>query len=146
MTICIANNEIARLKNAKITKNLADEMRPKAYDLAILNMTRRIRANNDKTPYGIFILTVRGLAQVGVEVSSDAIQKQVKNRRQIDIRRKSDRIYSIYSACSRNWFRPRKGSVAVVWNIRRRGEISPTRNFGGRKRESTLANKKEEGG
>ena len=55
-------------------------MRPESYDLAILNVTKRIRSKNGKTPYGIFRLTARGLAQVGVEVSSDAIQKQVKKR------------------------------------------------------------------
>ena len=55
-------------------------MRSKAYDLAILNMKRRTRSNNGKNPYGLFILTERGLAQVGVEVSSDAIRKQVKKR------------------------------------------------------------------
>ena len=50
-------------------------MRFKACDLAILNMTRRIKANNGKTPNGFFRLTARGLAEVGVEVSSDAIRK-----------------------------------------------------------------------
>ena len=78
MMIRIANNEIERRKNAKITKTLVDEMRSKAYDLAILNLTIRIKSNNGKTPYGLFILTARGLAEVGVEVSSDAIRKKVK--------------------------------------------------------------------
>ena len=78
MMICIANNEIARRKNAKRTKTLVNEMRSKAYELAILNVTRRIKDNSGKTPYGLFILTVRILAQVGVEVSSEAILKQVK--------------------------------------------------------------------
>ena len=41
---------------------------------------RRIKANNGKTPYRIFGLTARGLAEVELEVSSDAIQKQVKKR------------------------------------------------------------------
>ena len=80
MTIRIANNEIARRKNAKRTKTLVDEIRSKAYDLAILNVTRRIKSNNSKTPYGLFRLTARGLLEVGGEVSSDAIQKQVKKR------------------------------------------------------------------
>ena len=73
MTIRIANNELERWKNVKRTKNLVDEMRSKAYDLAILNVTRRIRANNGKTQYGLFRLTARSCAQVGVEVSSDPI-------------------------------------------------------------------------
>ena len=47
--IRITNNEIARQKNAKRMKTLVDEMRSKAYDLAILNITRRIKANNRKT-------------------------------------------------------------------------------------------------
>ena len=80
MMIHIENNKIARQKNAKRTKTLVDEMRSKAYDLVVLNVMRRVRANNGKTPYGLFRLTARGLAQVGVEVSSDAIQKQVKKR------------------------------------------------------------------
>ena len=75
MMIIIANNEIARRKNAKRTKTFVDEMRSKAYYLAILNVTRRIKANNGKNPYGLFRLTVRGLADVGVEVSSEAILK-----------------------------------------------------------------------
>ena len=73
MMIRNTNNEIARRKNAKRTKTLVDEMRSKAYDFAILNVTRQIKANNGKTPYGLFRLTARGLAEVGVEVSSDAI-------------------------------------------------------------------------
>ena len=77
MTIRIANNEIARRKNAKRTKTSVDEMRSKSYDLAILNVTIRIKANNGKTPYGLFRLTARGLLEVGVDVSSDAIRKQV---------------------------------------------------------------------
>ena len=80
MTICNANNEIARRKNANRTKTLVDEMRSKAYDLTILNVTRRINSNNGKTPYGNFRLTARGLLEVDVEVSSDAILKQVKKR------------------------------------------------------------------
>ena len=80
MVICIENNEIAQRRNAKITKTLVDEMRSKSYDLAIFNVTGRIKANNSKTPYGLFGLTARGLAEVGLEVSSDAIQKQVKKR------------------------------------------------------------------
>ena len=55
-------------------------MRSKAYDPAILNVTRWIKANNRKNPYGLFGLTARGLEDVGVEVSSDAIKKQVKKR------------------------------------------------------------------
>ena len=73
--IIIANNEIARWRNAKRTKTLVDEMCSKAYDLAILNVTRQIKANNGKTPYGILGLTVRGLAEVGLQASSDAIRK-----------------------------------------------------------------------
>ena len=61
-------------------KTLVDAMRSKAYDLAILNVTIRIKAYNGKTPYGLFGLTARGLAEVGVEVSSDVLQKQVKKR------------------------------------------------------------------
>ena len=80
MTIQIANNEIARRKNTDRTKTSVDEMRYKAYDLAILNVMRRIKPNNGKTPYGIFVLKARGLAEVGVEVSSDATRKQVKQR------------------------------------------------------------------
>ena len=76
--INIANNEIARQRNAKITKNLVDEMRSKAYDLAILNVTRQIKSNNHKTMYGLFGLMARVLAEVGLEVSSDAVRKQVK--------------------------------------------------------------------
>ena len=76
--IRIANNEIERRKNTKRTKTLVDEMRSKAYDLVILNLTIRIKSNNGKTPYGLFILTAKGLAEVGVEVSSDAIRKKVK--------------------------------------------------------------------
>ena len=67
--IRIANNEIARWRNAKRTKTLVDEMRSKAYDLAILNVTRRIKTNNVKNPYGLFRLTARGLTEVGLEVS-----------------------------------------------------------------------------
>ena len=59
--IRIANNEIARQKNAKRMKTLVDEMRSKSYDLAILNVMRRIKANNGKTPYGLLGLTARGL-------------------------------------------------------------------------------------
>ena len=85
MTIRIENNEISRWKNAKKnamrTKTLVDEMRSKAYDLAILNVTRRIKANNRKTLYGLFGLMARGLAEVGVEVSSDAIRKKVKKKK-----------------------------------------------------------------
>ena len=55
-------------------------MHSKAYDLAILNVIRQIKANNRKTPYGLFGLTARGLAEVGLKVISDAIQKQVKKR------------------------------------------------------------------
>ena len=80
MTIRVANNEIARRKNAERTKTSVDEMRSKAYDLAVLNVTMRIKSNNGKTPHGLFILTARGLLEVGVEVSSDAIRKQVKKR------------------------------------------------------------------
>ena len=76
--IRITKNEIARRINAKRTKTLVDEMRSKAYELAILNVMRQIKYNNDKTPYGILGLTERGLAEVGLEVSSDAIRKQVK--------------------------------------------------------------------
>ena len=54
MTIRIADNEIERRKNAKRTKTLVDEIRSKAYDLAILNVTRRIKSNNSKIPYGVF--------------------------------------------------------------------------------------------
>ena len=61
-------------------KTLVDEMQSKAYDLSILNVARRIKANNGKNPYGLFILTARGLLEVGVEVSSAAIRKQVKKR------------------------------------------------------------------
>ena len=43
-------------------------------------MTKQIKANNGKTLYGIFGLIARGLAEVGIEVSSDAIWKQVKKR------------------------------------------------------------------
>ena len=79
MTIRIANNEIIRRKNAKKNakriKTLVDEMRSKAYDLAILNVTRRIKANNGKIPYGTFRLIARGFLEGGVEVSSDAIRK-----------------------------------------------------------------------
>ena len=78
--IRIADNETERRKNAKRTKTLVDEIRSKAYDLAILNVTRRIKSNNGKIPYGVFGLTARILAEVGVEVSSDAIIKQVKKR------------------------------------------------------------------
>ena len=71
--IRIAKNEIARWKNAKKnrkrTNTLVYEMRSKAYDLAILNVTRRINSNNGKTPYGNFRLTARGLLEVDVEVS-----------------------------------------------------------------------------
>ena len=89
--IHIANNEIARWRNAKRTKTLVDEMRSKDYDPDILNVTRLIKSNNGKTLYGIFGLTARGLAEVGFEVSSDAIRKKsVKKRRQIIIRRKSE--------------------------------------------------------
>ena len=84
MTIRIENNEISRRKNAKKnakrTKTLVDEMRSKAYYLAILNVTRRIKAKNGKTPQQLFRLTKRGLAEVGVEVSSYAIRRQVKKR------------------------------------------------------------------
>ena len=66
--IRIANNEIARKRNAKRTKTLVDEMRFKAYDLAILNVTIPIKANNGKTTYGILELTARGLAEFGLEV------------------------------------------------------------------------------
>ena len=52
VTIFIANNEIAQQRNAKRTKTLVDKMRSKAYDLAILNMTRRIK---DNTQSGIDI-------------------------------------------------------------------------------------------
>ena len=78
MTIRIANDEIARQKNEQRTKTLVDEMHSKAYDPTILNMTRHIKANNSKTPYGLFRLTASGLAEVGVEVSSYDIRKQVK--------------------------------------------------------------------
>ena len=78
--IHIANNYIARRINAEITNTLVDEMRSKAYDLAILNVTRRIKANNGKTRSGIFGLTKGYLAYVGLEISSDAIRKQVKKR------------------------------------------------------------------
>ena len=59
---------------------LLDEMRSKAYELAILNVTKQIKSNNGKTLYGLFGLTARGLAEVCFEVSSDAIRKQVKKR------------------------------------------------------------------
>ena len=78
--IHIANNDTARRINAKITKTLVDEMRSKAYDLAIFNVTRRIKANNGKTRSGLFGLTKRCLEDVGLELSSDTIQKQVKKR------------------------------------------------------------------
>ena len=78
--IHIANNEIARWRNAKRTKTLVDEMCSKDYNPAILIVTRLIKYNNGKTLYGIFGLTARGLAEVGLEVSSDAIQKKVKKR------------------------------------------------------------------
>ena len=78
MMIHIANNDISQRNNAKRMKTLVDAMRSKAYDLAILNVTIRIKAYNGKTPYGLFGLTARGLAEVGVEVSSDVLQKQVK--------------------------------------------------------------------
>ena len=48
-----------------------------------------------------------------------------KNRSQIISRSKSEIIYSIYSACSRNWSRPRKWGVAIVWNRRLRGATPP---------------------
>ena len=67
-------------------------MRSKAYDLAILNVTRQIKSNNHKTMYGLFGLMARVLAEVGLEVSSDAVRKQVKkNRRKIISRSKSMR-------------------------------------------------------
>ena len=78
MMIHITNNEIARQKNAKRENNSLDEILSKAYELAILNVTRRIRANNGKTLYGLFRLIARGLAQVDIEVSSDTIRKNVK--------------------------------------------------------------------
>ena len=81
-------------------------MLSETYDLAILNVTRRIKANNGKTPYVLLGLTARGLAEVGLEVSSDDIRKQLKKkRRQIIRRRKSERRHS---ACPRNWCRLRK--------------------------------------
>ena len=66
MTICIDSTTEKYKENAKRTKTLVDEMRSKSYDLAILNVTRRIKANNGKTPYGLFILTAGGLLEVGV--------------------------------------------------------------------------------
>ena len=98
MTIHIENNEIARKKNAKRTKTLVDEICSKAYDLFILNVTRRIKANNGKNPYGLFILTARGLAQVGIEVSSYAIWKQVKKRGGKLLAEASPREYTAYTA------------------------------------------------
>ena len=98
MTIRIANNEIARRKNENRTKTLVDEMRSKPYDLAIWNVTRWIRANNGKTLYVIFRLTERGLAQVGVEVSSDAIRKEVKKRGGRLLAEASPREYTAYTA------------------------------------------------
>ena len=74
------NNEIERRRNAKGTQTLVDEMRSKAYNLYIMNLMRQIKSNNNKTPYGIFRLTARGLAEVGIGLSSDAIRKQVKKR------------------------------------------------------------------
>ena len=56
-------------------------MRSKAYDLAILNVTRRMKANNGKILYRLFGLTARGLAEVVVAVSSDAIRKQVNKEK-----------------------------------------------------------------
>ena len=94
MMIHITNNEIARRKNAKRENNSLDEILSKAYDLAILNVTRRIKANNGKTLYGIFGLTARGLAEVGVEVSSDAIRKQAKKRGGKSLAEASPREYT----------------------------------------------------
>ena len=139
--IHIANNEMTWQKNAKITKTLVDEIRSKAYDLAILNVTRQIRSNNGKNPYGLFGLTARGLAEVGVEVSSDAIWKQVKKRGGKLLAEASPREYTAHvqeiGANQESEVSPLYGTECAE------EQYPPTRNLGDRPRESTLVNKKK---
>ena len=129
MTIRIENNEIAKQKNAKRTKTLVDEMRSKACDLAILNLTRRVKANNGKTPYGLFRLTARGLAEVGIEVSSDAIRKQVKK---IGGKLLAEASPREYTAPVQEIGADQESEVSPLYG--REGteeQYPPTRNFGG---------------
>ena len=144
MTIHIENNEIAREKNAKRTKTLVAEICSKAYDLAIWNVTRWIRANNGKTLYVIFRLTERGLAQVGVEVSSDAIRKEVKKRGGKLLAEASPREYTAYTAPVQEIGADQESEMSPLHRTEDIEKKYPlTRNFGGRPRESTLAKKKK---
>ena len=141
MKIRIASNEITRRKNANGTKTLVDEMRSKSYDLAILNVTRQIKSNNGKTPYELFRLRARGLAQVGVEGSSDAIRKKVKKRGGKLLAEASTRGYTapvkeigVYQESEEPPLYGTEGAEE---------QYPPTQNLGGRPHEITLANKKK---
>ena len=139
MTICIGNNEIARQKNAKITNTLVDEICSKAHELSIFDVKRRIKDNNGKTPYGIFRFTARGLAEVGVEVSSDAIRKQVKKRVGKLLAEANPREYT---APVQYIGADQESEVSSLYGTEVTEEqYPPTRNLGGRPREITLANK-----
>ena len=141
MTIQIANNEIARRKNTDRTKTSVDEMRYKAYDLAILNVMRRIKSNNGKTPYGIFRLTARSLAEVDVEISSDAIWKKGKKIGGKLLVEASPREYT---SPVQEIGVDKESEVSTLYVIEGAEEqYPPTLNFGGRPREITLANKKK---
>ena len=147
--ICIANNEIARWKNAKRTKTLVDEMRSKAYDLAILNVKRRIKSNKGKNLYGLSGLTARGLAEVGVKLSSDAIWKQVKKRGGIFLAESSPREDTAPSpradtAPVQEIGSNQESEVSLLYGtLGAEEQYPPTRNLGGRPRESTLVYKKK---
>ena len=116
-------------------------MRSKAYDLAILNVTRRIKANNGKTPYGLFRLTARGLLEVDIEVSSNDIRKQVKKR---GGRLLAEASLREYTAPVQEIGVDQESEVSPLYGTEGAEEKYPPKlNLGGQPRESTPVNKKK---
>ena len=86
------------------------------------------------------------MAQVGVEVSSDAIRKEVKRRGGKLLAETSPREYTAYTAPVQEIGADQESEVSPLYGTEGAEEQYPlTRNFGARPRESTLAIKKKRG-